>query len=317
MKRSKNAVLVTFLIGYVVAVLVLVNGFYVQGRIDQIREEEGHVERQIDISPDEFIGSGLIGGFRALAVDYLWVKIIRLEFDKQYYEIQSTADLITKLEPNYPAVWIFNAWNLSYNIAIEWKAREERWHWIRKGIETIQKGLRKNPGSVELEFYLGWLYYHKVSSETGDRDYYWMMAQVREEMGEEPLLLAAEHFRKAKNKGTHPIYSQRVLEIREISALQQAARYLLLDKPVELREEGDVEKGFRVLAESVALAERMAEMYPEHEGFRNRVTGYCMEVVPALMEKFPERTEELDDALARLIIVIQSYKPEYQYRDVE
>ena len=317
MKRSKNAPPVMFLIVYVVIVLVLVNGFYVQGRIDQIREDEGHVEKRIDISPDEFIASGLIGGFRALAVDYLWVKMLRLEADKQYHEIPSTADLITRLEPNYPAVWIFNAWNLAYNIAIEWKARNDRWHWIRQGIETIEKGLRKNPGNVELEFYLGWLLYHKVSTETGDRDYYWMMEQAKKEFGDEPLLLAARAFHRANNAGTHPIYSHRVLEIREIAALQRAARYLLLDKPEELRAEGDVERGFGALAESVELAERMAEMYPEHEGFRNRMRAYCMEVIPLLMSQYPERLEELDDALATLIIVIQSYKAEYQYRDVE
>ncbi|MFH0965187.1 MAG: hypothetical protein V2A58_14400 [Planctomycetota bacterium] len=320
MKKSRNKAFVIFLVAYVVVAMVAVNGFTVQPQIDRLRSEEGHVEGRFEISPMEVIGSGLIGGFRAPVVDYYWMKMIKLENDREYYDIPRVADLITKLQPNFPEVWVFNAWNLAYNIAVEWKAREDRWYYIRQGIETMKRGLQKDPQSVELEYYLGWLYFHKVSSDTGDPEYYWMMEQVKKEEGEEALLLAAKYFERAKDLGSHPVYSQQVLEMRELAADMQASRYLLIDKP--RKEPGDEEKGFAALEKSVSLAEKLVQAYPDNEGFRNRIMGYCMEVLPVLMgqypeEKSPERAGVLTDALARFILVVQSYNPAFQYIDVE
>ena len=159
---------------YVVVLLVIVNGFVVQPAIDKVRNDAKHVENRLELTPAEFIGVGLMGGSRGMAVSYLWAKAVRLEFEHDYYEIQSLIDLITKLQPNFPTVWEFNGWLLAYNVAVDWRAREDRWEWIKAGIDVVKEGLAKNEGSVVLEFYLGWLYYHKVSSETGDRDYYWI-----------------------------------------------------------------------------------------------------------------------------------------------
>ena len=334
---------ILFLVIYVVVVLVLINGFIVQRQIDQVREEYKHVERRVELTPVEFIATGVMGGSRGLVISYLWAKIIRLEAEHNYYEIESLANLVTKLQPNFPTVWVFNSWNLAYNIAVDWRAREDRWKWIKAGVDVAKEGLAKNPNSVELLFELGWLYYHKISSETGDPDYYWMMEQVyndqREQLikegknplyAKEALMLAAEYFDRAQNAGTHPRTSHRTLEMQELFALQQLSKYLLLEKPKpkgdskedeELRAL-DIQRGFEALEKSVALAEEMIKLYPDYEGFRNRMMAFAGETIPAMMaafppEEYPERAVELEEALARIIVVVQQYNADFFYIDIE
>ncbi len=64
----------------------------------------------------------LLGSFRGVAVDFLWARAIVRHEEKKYYELLTINNLISKLQPNFPAVWIFQAWNMAYNIAHEWDA---------------------------------------------------------------------------------------------------------------------------------------------------------------------------------------------------
>ena len=328
---------------YVVVVLVFVNGFLIQPAIDKTRTDARHAESRLELTPMEFIDSGLIGGFRAFTINHHWTQLTRVEFEHQYYDIEEHARRITRLAPNFPDVWIFTAWALAYNVSVDWRAREQRWEWIRAGIDILKEGIRKNGSNAELEFELGWLYFHKVSDENGDADYYWMMEQVKKEEGlrlveqgkpedqaaleaAEALELAAEHFNRAKNAGTHPRTSHRTIETQELFALQQLAKYLLIDKPhtpdQKRQVDVDVERGFDALARSVDLAEEMILKYPDYEGFSNRMKAYGGDTIPRIMEKFPadeypEQTTLLEDALARIIVVVQQYNPEWFYIDIE
>ena len=328
---------------YVVVVLVFVNGFLIQPAIDKTRTDARHAESRLELTPMEFIDSGLIGGFRAFTINHHWTQLTRVEFEHQYYDIEEHARRITRLAPNFPDVWIFTAWALAYNVSVDWRAREQRWEWIRAGIDILKEGIQKHDSSAELEFELGWLYFHKVSDENGDADYYWMMEQVKKEEAQrlveqgmtpdraaleapEALELAARHFNRAKNAGTHPRTSHRTIETQELFALQHLGKYLLIDKPHAPEQkrqiEADVEKGFDALARSVDLAEEMIQKYPDYEGFSNRMKDYGGSVIPRMMEKFPadeypQYTALLEDALARIIVVVQQYNAKWFYIDVE
>lgn len=110
--------------------------------------------------PTENIPLLLLGGFRGIAVDFLWARALTRHEEKRYYELLTINNLIAKLQPDFPAVWIFQAWNMAYNIAYEWDAPQNKWKWIRTGLHFAKKGAAKNLYSGDLFFELGYMYLH-------------------------------------------------------------------------------------------------------------------------------------------------------------
>ena len=53
--------------------------------------------------------------------------------------------MITKLQPHFLAIWTFQSWNLAYNVSVEWDAPEDKYHWIKKGIQFVQQGVKQEP----------------------------------------------------------------------------------------------------------------------------------------------------------------------------
>ncbi|MCF7847211.1 MAG: hypothetical protein K9M45_00050 [Kiritimatiellales bacterium] len=115
-----------------------------------------------------------LGGFRGFFADMLWMRAARLQREGRYFEIVQLADWITKLEPRFPAVWTYHAWNMAYNISILFDAPKERWRWVENGIQLLRNdALRYNPSSAQLYRELGWLFQHKIGSDDDSAHLYY------------------------------------------------------------------------------------------------------------------------------------------------
>src|SRR5690606_41495846 len=57
----------------------------------------------------------MIGAVRGLVVDYLWIKVNLMKEKGLFFEVMADADLITKLQPRFGAVWAFHGHNMAYN----------------------------------------------------------------------------------------------------------------------------------------------------------------------------------------------------------
>lgn len=122
-----------------------------------------------------------LGGFRSLIVDALWMRLITAQAAGQVFEIAQLADWITRLEPEFSAVWAFHAWNMAYNISVLYSNPEHRWQWIRNGIQLLRdNGLQLNPHAPDLYRELGWLYQHKIGQDWDDLHLYYKVALARE-----------------------------------------------------------------------------------------------------------------------------------------
>ncbi len=62
-----------------------------------------------------------LGGFRGLISNFLWIRANDLQQDDKFFEAAQLADWITKLEPTFAQVWLFQAWNMAYNISVKFK----------------------------------------------------------------------------------------------------------------------------------------------------------------------------------------------------
>lgn len=125
----------------------------------------------------------VLGGFRGLIADALWLRASRLKSDGKYVELVQLSDWITKLEPRCSEVWEFHAWNMAYNVSTMMPAPEDRWRWIQSGIRLIRdKGLYYNPTDARLQWYLGWIYQHKIGTDS-DREHAFYKRRWAEEIG--------------------------------------------------------------------------------------------------------------------------------------
>lgn len=124
----------------------------------------------VDGAPDWINTVGMsIGALRGLLVDYLWIKIHQMQQDGLYFEVMADADLITKLQPRFPQVWVFHAHNMAYNISVMTHTIEERWEWVNEGIRLLrEKALRANPDDLVLHKELAFFFMHKLNGNSDD-----------------------------------------------------------------------------------------------------------------------------------------------------
>ena len=139
-----------------------------------------------------FIALGTaIGAFRGLIVDYLWIKANMMIEQGQYYQVMEDADLITKLQPRFAPVWVCHGHNMAYNISVSTNTPEERWEWVKSGIDLVRnKGLRYNPNDLELHKELSFWMGHKVGGVSDDAHLYYKQrwaAEWHDLLGEPPM----------------------------------------------------------------------------------------------------------------------------------
>ncbi len=124
-----------------------------------------------------------LGGFRGLISNYLWIRSNDLQLDGKYFEAAQLADWITDLEPQFTQVWLYQAWNMAYNISVKFKDFSDRWRWVERGIKLLRDdGLRYNPNDVLMYRELAWFFQHKMGQNLDDANVYYKREWAREMM---------------------------------------------------------------------------------------------------------------------------------------
>lgn len=158
-------------------------------------ETEASSLRYTDVSVDgapPFVALGTaIGALRGLIVDYLWIKVNIQKEKGLFYEVMADAELITKLQPRFAAVWAFHGHNMAYNISVTQNTQEDRWDWVQSGIRLVRnEGIRANPNDMELHKELAFWFSHKIEGYADDAHLYYKRQFCREWhflLGEPPM----------------------------------------------------------------------------------------------------------------------------------
>src|SRR5262245_11501770 len=123
--------------------------------------------------PEVAVGIAM-GAFRGLFVNMLWIRANDRKQEGRYFDAVDLARTITRLQPRFPRVWAFHAWNLAYNISVATNTPEERWNWVSQGIRLLRdEGIPKNPSDLLLHKELGWIFLHKVQGYMDDANGYY------------------------------------------------------------------------------------------------------------------------------------------------
>lgn len=133
-------------------------------------------DKLYDLPPEMAVTQAALGTFRGVAINALWQRAENLKNEGKFYEAVELGEWITKLQPKFPLVWEFVSWNQAYNISVATHTPEERWAWVKSGIDILKNeggGIDANPNSVRLYQQLAWIYHHKVGMFQDNFNWYY------------------------------------------------------------------------------------------------------------------------------------------------
>jgi len=140
-----------------------------------------YADRAEEGDPPQVAVGIAMGAFRGIFVNFLWMRANELKEAGRYHEAMNLSRAITTLQPRFPRVWVFHAWNMAYNISVATHTRQERWDWVNKGIRLLrEEGIPANPNDLLLHRELAWIFLHKIAGVTDDANQYYRRALALE-----------------------------------------------------------------------------------------------------------------------------------------
>jgi len=156
--------------------LLLTSAFYSQNSLNKRREALGLTRLEVPKNAPPLVAftTVVLGGFRGLIANALWVRAMELQDEDKYFEKVQLADWITKLTPHNTTVWIVQAWDMSYNISIKFSDPADRWRWVYRGIQLLRdEALKYNPREVPIYRELAWHFQNKMGHNLDDMHLYY------------------------------------------------------------------------------------------------------------------------------------------------
>ena len=133
------------------------------GKLDQLRREYGLSQSSLgEVDPTSETMKLATLGMRGVATTILWHQANEHKKKENWDAFATVLRQISKLQPHFIKVWIFQAWNQSYNVSVEFDDYRYRYHWVKKGISYLIEGTRYNQNAVKLQGELGRVFGHKI-----------------------------------------------------------------------------------------------------------------------------------------------------------
>ena len=211
---KNNFAKIIIILAVMVGLLAMLSFF--QGRMNGVRATY-HLTDNTPLEnapPVVAFTSVAMGGFRGLLADYLWLRSGRMQDEGKYYEMVQLADWIVKLQPRYTGAHAFLGWNMAYNVSVTFTSFEDRWRWVKRGIELIRdEALEYNPGDPELFRQLGWIYQHKMGKEMDDANLYY-----KTQMAEEMIRLFGDYYGQWELLDRSPLTERKLIAVLDKKA---------------------------------------------------------------------------------------------------
>lgn len=172
--------------------VLLVANVFVQKRMDAIVKEDNLVDENFAAEgtpPVVAFSTMALGGFRGLIADILWIRAGDLQQKGKYYELVQLSDWILKLQPKFSTAASHMGWNMAYNVSVACKRPEDRWRWVRRGIQLMQDAVTMNPNDPNVYHELAWIYQHKLGNVLDDAQRYY-----KETMARQLIFIYGKHY---------------------------------------------------------------------------------------------------------------------------
>jgi len=175
-KRRKVAYLAS--IGVLLILSLVVRGTFV--RIDKMNTEDVRSNPRLALTMDgrakvheltelhhgdnELGGAAvrlLLTGSRGLAVSALWLNAVEKQKKQEWSELDISVNSIAKLQPHTVGPWMFQSWNLAYNVSVEMDRLNDMYFYIARGISIAADGEALNWNNPDLRYTIAFFYQNK------------------------------------------------------------------------------------------------------------------------------------------------------------
>jgi hypothetical protein len=115
--------------------------------------------------------SVLILAGRGVYVAYLWHSAIDKQKRNDFHKMDELIRRVTKLQPHFITPWIFQSWNIAYNVSVEMQGSGDMYYYIARGIDLLAEGERRQGrvdpatgqrlGSPDMRYQIAFYYQNK------------------------------------------------------------------------------------------------------------------------------------------------------------
>ncbi len=110
----------------------------------------------------------VLTGSQGLVTCGLWLVAQEKQKNQEWSKVEVLVDSVTKLQPNFLAPWLFQSWNLTYNISVELARLNDMYFYIARGISLLSEGEAINSesptkGSPDMRYSIAFYYQNKFT----------------------------------------------------------------------------------------------------------------------------------------------------------
>jgi hypothetical protein len=156
---------------YTALILVLFTGSLMHRKFVVEPEAERLRLREVAKGEVELTSSAVrltLTGSRGLAVTFLWASALKQQEKHEWNELELLVGAITKLQPYFITPWLFQGWNLAYNVAVECDMPRDKYYYVSRGLKLLGEGERRNQeqgiGQPDLRHFIGIAYQGKIGT---------------------------------------------------------------------------------------------------------------------------------------------------------
>jgi hypothetical protein len=101
-------------------------------------------------------------GSRGVAICALWYTANQKQEKHEWNELELIIRSLIKLQPHFETPWLFQSWNLAYNVSAEVDRVNDKYFHITRGIRLLADGSRKNHDNATLRYSVGFYDQDKI-----------------------------------------------------------------------------------------------------------------------------------------------------------
>lgn len=120
--------------------------------------------REVNLGAADLTGNALrlmLTGSRGIATCVLWNQAEEKKKKHEWNRLELIVNSLTKLQPHSLTPWLFQSWNLSYNVSVESDRVKDKFFYIARGIELLGRGERLNDNHPDLRYAMGFYIQNK------------------------------------------------------------------------------------------------------------------------------------------------------------
>src|ERR1700730_2179079 len=103
-------------------------------------------------------------GSRGIAVCGLWYAANEKQKKHEWNEVELLVRSLIKLQPHFVSPWLFQSWNLAYNVSVECDRVKDKYFYIARGIGLLAQGERLNRDDCDMRHFVGFYTQNKMGN---------------------------------------------------------------------------------------------------------------------------------------------------------